>query len=72
MINLDQSMNRLSLMHGGGLLPQIHTLQISFVGSHGPFSTGANGRSGGSGDCLVLGCDFRVCVFLKVFLLCWA
>ncbi|KAH0972931.1 hypothetical protein GBA52_025087 [Prunus armeniaca] len=48
-------MDRLSSMHGGGLLPQIHALQIFFVGSHG--LTGGDGRSGGSGGCLVLECN---------------
>ncbi|CAL9029293.1 unnamed protein product [Prunus brigantina] len=54
-------------MHGGGLLPRSHALQISFVDSHGPSSTGSDGRSGGNGCCLVLGCDFRICVCLRVF-----
>ncbi|ONI24013.1 hypothetical protein PRUPE_2G219000 [Prunus persica] len=64
MVNLDQSMNRLSLMHGGGLLPRIHALQISFVGSHGPSSTGGDDKLGSSSECLVLRYDFRIfCCF---------
>ncbi|CAL9022738.1 unnamed protein product [Prunus brigantina] len=68
MVNFDQSTDRLSLMHGGGSLPRIHALRISFVGSLGPSSTGSDGRSGGSsGGCLVLGCDFRVVYVLGFF-----
>lgn len=68
MVNFDESTDCLSLMHGGGSLPRIHALQISCVGSHGPSSTGSDGRSSGSsGGCLVLGCAFRGCVCLRVF-----
>lgn len=69
MVNLDQSMDRLSLMHDGGLLPGIHSLQISSVDSHGPSSTSSDDKSGGNDGCLVLGCDVKVCVCLRVFLL---
>ncbi|CAL8163881.1 unnamed protein product [Prunus armeniaca] len=42
-----------------GWLDLWNTLQISFVGSHGPSFTGSNGRSGGSGCYFILGCDFK-------------
>ncbi|CAL2266689.1 unnamed protein product [Prunus armeniaca] len=42
-----------------GWLDLWNTLQISFVGSHGPSFTGGDGRLGGSGCYFILGCDFK-------------
>lgn len=73
MVNLDHNLiDRLSMTHGG-LLPQIHTLQISYLGSHGPcLSCGGGGVSvGGDGGLLCLGFDFRVFAFCGL-LLFWA
>ncbi|KAL6280085.1 hypothetical protein ACE6H2_016966 [Prunus campanulata] len=69
MVHLDPYLllDRLSIMHVGGLLPQLHALQIPFVGSPEPSCSsgcGGGGRLGGGGCLVYLGFDSRVFVFL--------
>ncbi|CAL9001884.1 unnamed protein product, partial [Prunus brigantina] len=64
--------DRLSMMHGG-LMPKIHTLHISSLGSHRPCSSYGNGNFSGGGDsslfCLELEVGVFVCCGLLLF---WA
>ncbi|CAL8163942.1 unnamed protein product [Prunus armeniaca] len=52
MVNFDPHLDQLSMINVGGLLPQIHALQIALIGSSGPSSSkDGGGRSGDGGVC---------------------